>query len=79
MDLFAGETHHVPPEKIGIRVYESALSSTKSRVTLTSNLFSFLLEGEKVLHRPGEPLRIFPGQFLMQLSLLIKYSLICEN
>ena len=64
-DLFAGETCPVSPEKIGIRIYESALPSSKSRVTITNNLFSFLLEGEKLVHRPGAPLRIFPGQFLM--------------
>jgi len=64
-DLFAGETCPVSPERIGIRLYESALASSKSRVTITNNLFSFLLEGEKLVHRPGAPLRIFPGQFLM--------------
>ncbi|MBS1603241.1 MAG: helix-turn-helix transcriptional regulator [Bacteroidetes bacterium] len=64
-DLFAGEDCTVSPEKIGIRIYESSLPSTKSRVTITNNLFSFLLEGEKLVHRPGKPLRVFPGQFLM--------------
>jgi len=64
-DLFAGATCPVSPEKIGIRIYDSKLPSSKSRVTITNNLFSFLLEGEKVVHRPGTPLRIFPGQFLM--------------
>ena len=64
-DLFAGETCPVSPEKLGIRIYESALPSSKSRVTITNNLFSFLLEGEKLVHRPGKPLRVFPGQFLM--------------
>jgi AraC-like DNA-binding protein len=64
-DLFAGETCPVSPEKIGIRIYESSLPSTKSRVTITNNLFSFLLEGEKLVHRPGRPLKVFPGQFLM--------------
>lgn len=64
-DLFAGETCPVSPEKLGIRIYESSLPSTKSRVTITSNLFSFLLEGEKLVHHPGKPLRVFPGQFLM--------------
>lgn len=32
---------------------------------MQKNLFSFLLEGEKVVHRPGEPLHIYPGQFLL--------------
>jgi AraC-like DNA-binding protein len=64
-DLFAGESCPVSPEKFGVRLYESSLPSTKSRVTITNNLFSFLLEGEKLVHRPGKPLRIFPGQFLM--------------
>ena len=64
-DLFCGEDCPVSPEKIGIRIYESSVPSTKSRVTITNNLFSFLLEGEKMVHRPGKSLRVFPGQFLM--------------
>lgn len=32
---------------------------------MQKNLFTFLLEGEKAVFRPGEPLRIYPGQFLL--------------
>ncbi len=63
-DLFA-ENCPVPKGKMAIRVYESAHSSIKARVSLQKNLFSFLLEGEKAIHHPGEPLRICAGQFLL--------------
>ncbi|HXO74941.1 MAG TPA: AraC family transcriptional regulator [Puia sp.] len=63
-DLFA-EGCPVPLEKTAIRIYESSHASIKSRVSMQKNLFSFLLEGEKAVHRPGEPLRIHAGQFLL--------------
>ncbi len=64
-DLFAGESFPVPLKKTAIRIYEGSHPSIKSRVSLQKNLFSFLLEGEKVVFRPGEPLRIYAGQFLL--------------
>lgn len=51
--------------RMAVRVYESSRAHEKSRVTMQKNLFSFLLEGEKVVHRSGEPLRIAAGQFLL--------------
>ena len=54
-----------PPQKAAVRIYESSHPSVKSRVSIQKNLFSFLLEGEKVVHRPGDPLRISAGQFLL--------------
>jgi AraC-like DNA-binding protein len=64
-DLFTGENCLAPGERTAIRVYDSPVPSVKSRVTMQKNLFSFLLEGEKVVHRPREPLHIYPGQFLL--------------
>ncbi|WP_188933082.1 helix-turn-helix domain-containing protein [Puia dinghuensis] len=51
--------------RTAIRSYESGLPNAKTRVTLRTNLVSFLLEGEKTVHRPGEPMRIKGGQFLL--------------
>jgi AraC-like DNA-binding protein len=48
-----------------IRLYDSIRPSGKTKVMLQTNLFSFLLEGEKTVHRPGEPIRIQGGEFLL--------------
>jgi AraC-like DNA-binding protein len=51
--------------RTAIHLYESSQSGVKTRVTLQTNLFSFLLEGEKIVHRPGEPICIHGGEFLL--------------
>jgi Raf kinase inhibitor-like YbhB/YbcL family protein len=53
------------PGRTAIWRYESVEPSMKTRVAVKRNLFSFLLEGEKVVHRPGDPIRVSPGQFLL--------------
>lgn len=65
-DLFAERT--VPAEPLGatgLRLYESSQPSEKSRVMVKQHFFSFILEGEKLIHRKGEPLRISPEKFLL--------------
>jgi AraC-like DNA-binding protein len=59
-DLFDGSLGNT-----AIRLYDACRPSAKTRVTLQTNAFSFLLEGEKTVHRPGEPIRIRGGQFLL--------------
>jgi AraC-like DNA-binding protein len=64
-DLFPRDICPVPIDKTAIRFHYSSLPAVKNRIVINKNLFSFLLEGEKVLHRPGKPLKIRAGQFLM--------------
>jgi len=64
-DLFLPGDCVVPEGSTAIRVYESTQASLKTRVEIRKNLFSFLLEGEKALHRPGDPIRVRAGQFLL--------------
>ncbi|HWB94351.1 MAG TPA: AraC family transcriptional regulator [Puia sp.] len=64
-DLFPESDCAIPAGRTAIRLYDSMLPSLKTRVTIHKNLFSFLLEGEKVVHRPGNPIRIGAGQFLL--------------
>ena len=64
-DLFPRDICPVPIDKTAIRFHYSSLPAVKNRITINKNLFSFLLEGEKVLHRPGKPLKVRAGQFLM--------------
>ncbi|UOQ73116.1 helix-turn-helix domain-containing protein [Hymenobacter cellulosilyticus] len=45
--------------------YTTALSSVRTKVTMRYHLFSFLLEGEKVVTYPTATKRITPGQFLL--------------
>ena len=67
VDLFPESECEYPefPGRTALLRYEGVRSSSKTRVTIKKNLFSFLLEGEKVVHRPGDPIRISPGQFLL--------------
>jgi len=62
-DLFLSEAQ--PPGKTAILAYRSLSSSGRTKVVLHKNLFSFLLEGQKVVYRPGKVIRIDPGQFVM--------------
>lgn len=64
-DLFLPGDCVIPDASTAIRVYESTQSALKTRVAIRKNLFSFLLEGEKALHRPGDPIRVRAGQFLL--------------
>ncbi len=64
-DIFPRDICPVPIDKTAIRFHYTALPAVKNRIIINKNLFSFLLEGEKVLHRPGKPLRIHAGQFLL--------------
>jgi AraC-like DNA-binding protein len=45
--------------------YDTTLSRERSKITLRYHLFSFLLEGEKVVTYPTATTRIAPGQFLL--------------
>jgi len=51
-DLFPRDISPVPIDKTAIRFHYSSLPAVKNRIIINKNLFSFLLEGEKVLHRP---------------------------
>jgi AraC family transcriptional regulator, exoenzyme S synthesis regulatory protein ExsA len=64
-DLFPRDICPVPIDKTAIRFHYTSLSVVKNRIIINKNLFSFLLEGEKVLHRPGKPLKAHTGQFLL--------------
>src|ERR1700759_1825904 len=64
-DLFPDGECPEFPGRTAILRYNNAQPSLKTRVTIRKNLFSFLLEGEKVVHRPGDPIRVQPGQFLL--------------
>src|SRR5258708_17760700 len=64
-DIFIQDGQCLPFEKIAIRVYDTDSPSRKTRITLTKNLFSFLLDGEKTVHYSGKTIRIDPGQFLL--------------
>jgi AraC-like DNA-binding protein len=52
-------------EPISIFSYRAEGASTRNRITLQQNLFSFLLEGEKTVHYAGKVVSIIPGQFLL--------------
>jgi AraC-like DNA-binding protein len=64
-DLFPDGECPEFPGRTALWRYDSTQSSIKTRVTIKKNLFSFLLEGEKVVHRPGDPIRVAAGQFLL--------------
>jgi AraC-like DNA-binding protein len=50
-DLFPRDICPVPIDKTAIRFHYTSLPVVKNRIKINKNLFSFLLEGEKVLHR----------------------------
>lgn len=62
-DLFISEGQ--PLGKTAILTYKSLSSSGRTKVILRQNLFSFLLEGQKIVYRPGKVIRVDPGQFVM--------------
>lgn len=64
-DIFPRDLCPVPIDKTAIRFHYTTLPMVKNRIRINKNLFSFLLEGEKVLHRPGKPLKVHAGQFLL--------------
>lgn len=63
------EQQHSAPatqaEPVVIYQYASQLASTKTRISLQQNLFSFLLEGEKKVEYAGASVQSKPGQFLL--------------
>ena len=64
-DIFRQGGQHSSSDKIAILLYNTNAPSPKSRITLTKNLFSFLLDGEKTVHYSGKTVRIDPNQFLL--------------
>jgi AraC family transcriptional regulator, exoenzyme S synthesis regulatory protein ExsA len=64
-DIFPRDLCPIPIDRTAVRFHRTSLPAVKNRIVVNKNLFSFLLEGEKVLHRPGTPLKIRPGQFLL--------------
>ena len=64
-DLFIRDGQPPPTERTAIRLYNTPSPSAKTRVKLNKNLFSFLLEGEKTIHRPGNTIRVTPRHFLL--------------
>ena len=64
-DLFLESECPALPGRTAMWLYESEQPAVKTRVIMRKNLFSFLLEGEKLVHRPGDPIRIGAGQFLL--------------
>jgi AraC family transcriptional regulator, exoenzyme S synthesis regulatory protein ExsA len=64
-DIFPRDLCPIPIDRTAVRFHRTSSPAVKNRIVVNKNLFSFLLEGEKVLHRPGKPLKIHPGQFLL--------------
>lgn len=64
-DIFPRDLCPIPIDRTAVRFHRTSLPVVKNRIVINKNLFSFLLEGEKILHRPGKPLKICPGQFLL--------------
>jgi AraC family transcriptional regulator, exoenzyme S synthesis regulatory protein ExsA len=64
-DIFPRDLCPIPIDRTAVRFHRTSSPAVKNRIVINKNLFSFLLEGEKVLHRPGKPLKIHPGQFLL--------------
>ena len=64
-DIFPRDICPIPIDRTAVRFHRTSSPAVKNRIVINKNLFSFLLEGEKVLHRPGSPLKICPGQFLL--------------
>lgn len=64
-DLFVSEGQPTALGKTAVLTYRSIVRGARTKVVLHKNLFSFLLEGQKVVYRPGKVVRINPGQFLM--------------
>jgi len=64
-DIFIKDRQPLPFGKTGIHLYNNSSPSPRSRITLNNNLFSFLLEGEKIVHYSGKTIRIDPKQFLL--------------
>ena len=64
-DLFPDSECPEFPGRTALWLYNSTQSCIKAQVMMKKNLFSFLLEGEKTVHRPGDPIRIGAGQFLL--------------
>lgn len=52
-------------EPVSIFSYNSGMASSKNRIALPQNLFSFLLQGEKIVHYAASTAEIKPGQFLL--------------
>jgi|GEM_PF-95844 len=52
-------------EQISIFNYNTNVPSVNNKIILQQNLFSFLLEGEKVVHYAGAQIKIKPHQFLL--------------
>lgn len=55
-------------QPVSISRYSSKVASTKNRITLQQNLFSFLLEGEKTVYYAGTTVQIKASQFLLLAS-----------
>jgi len=53
------------PDQISIFRYNADVASSKAKIKLQQNLFSFLLEGEKTVHYAGTQIKIEPHQFLL--------------
>jgi len=64
-DIFPRDICPIPIDRTAVRFHRTSSPAVKNRIVINKNLFGFLLEGEKVLHRPGKPLKIHPGQFLL--------------
>ncbi|MDJ1495202.1 AraC family transcriptional regulator [Cytophagaceae bacterium DM2B3-1] len=64
-DLIAASAEPVFAEGIHIVSYRAKENSTKNRVTLNQNLFSFLTEGQKVVSYSQKHARIDSSQFLL--------------
>lgn len=52
-------------EAISIFSYRTSTATVKNRINLQQNLFSFLIEGEKVVYYAGCSVRVQPGEFLL--------------
>jgi AraC-like DNA-binding protein len=64
-DIFPRDLCPIPIDRTAVRFHRTSLPVVKNRIVINKNLFSFLLEGEKVLHGIGKPLKVRPGQFLL--------------
>ena len=51
--------------QVSVMRYNSAVATSNSKITLHQNLFSFLLEGSKIVQYGGKKASINPNQFLL--------------
>lgn len=64
-DLSKYKEQPISPAGIMIVPHQTHLSSSRSRISLNTHMFNFLLEGEKILHYSGRTLRITSDNIML--------------